>query len=136
MSDAQLVEKHSEEVTSLSIEANWSATEFAGLDLGDRRLDRRVVKICADFAAQPQAQIPQASEDWASTKAAYRFFENPKVSVARLLAPHQPADPCPHGGPGVSPCRPGYLLSQLYVASEYARTRAHWCGARWGRGAC
>jgi hypothetical protein len=81
--------KPSQEVTPLIIEATWSATEFANIDLGDRRLDRRLIKLCADFAAQPQASIPQASEDWASTKAAYRFFENPKVTAARVLAPHQ-----------------------------------------------
>ncbi len=89
MSEVQCAEYPSQEVTSLSIGVNWSATEFAGVDLADRRLDRRLIKICTDFAAHPQAQIPQASEDWASTKAAYRFFENPKVTPERLLAPHQ-----------------------------------------------
>lgn len=77
------------EVSRPCIDANWSATEFAGVDLGDRRLDRRLLKICADIAAQPQAPIPQASEDWASTKAAYRFFENPKVVAEHMLSPHQ-----------------------------------------------
>lgn len=78
-----------EEVDHLSIETNWSATEFAGVDLADRRLDQRLLLISAGFAAQPQAAIPQACEDWASTKGAYRFFENPKVGAARILAPHQ-----------------------------------------------
>lgn len=45
--------------------------------------------MSADFAAQPQAAIPQACGDWAGTKAAYRLFENPKVKPAALLAPHQ-----------------------------------------------
>jgi hypothetical protein len=63
--------------------------ELTTLDLGDRRLERRAIALCADFAAQPQASSPQACEEWASTKAAYRFFENPKVSAEQLLAPHQ-----------------------------------------------
>ena len=78
-----------EKVVARPIETTWSATEFAGVDLGDRRLDDRLINMCADFAAQPQAQIPQASGNWAATKAAYRFFENPKVEAERLLAPHQ-----------------------------------------------
>ena len=73
----------------VSIEPSWSEEEFASLDVGDRRLNRRAITLCADFAAPPQASIPQACDDWAATKAAYRFFENPKVSAEQLLAPHQ-----------------------------------------------
>jgi hypothetical protein len=37
---------------------------------------------------QPSEPITQACEDWADTKAAYRFFDNPKVSPAQILVPH------------------------------------------------
>lgn len=82
-------QRDAQDGSSMSIETTWSETEFANLDLGDRRLERRVVTLCAQLAGQPQASIPQACEDWASTKAAYRLFENPKVSAELLLAPHQ-----------------------------------------------
>lgn len=77
------------ETKGLVIAPAWSAQEFAGIHLGDARLDARVLRVSADFAAQPQAAIPQACGDWAATKAAYRVFENPKVEPAALLAPHQ-----------------------------------------------
>lgn len=79
-----------DEPREIRLEPNWSAAEFAGVDLQDRRLDQRLLQISARFAAQPHAQIPQACGDWASTKGAYRFFENPNVAVAGILAPHQP----------------------------------------------
>ncbi len=34
------------------------------------------------------ASIPLACQDWASTKAAYRFFSNDRVSEAEILAGH------------------------------------------------
>lgn len=41
-------------------------------------------------ALEPQKTEPinQACEDWADTKAAYRFFDNPKVSPERILSSH------------------------------------------------
>jgi len=77
------------ELEKLIIIPEWSAQEFAGIHVGDARLDARILRVSAHFAAQPQAAIPQACGDWASTKAAYRLFENPKVHPANLLAPHQ-----------------------------------------------
>lgn len=37
---------------------------------------------------QPSGPINQACEDWADTKAAYRFFDNDKVTPERIRAPH------------------------------------------------
>ncbi len=63
--------------------------EFQGLDLGDERLNRRLLVLAEAFSAQPEAPINQASGDWYATKAAYAFFANPKALPAELLAPHQ-----------------------------------------------
>jgi hypothetical protein len=49
------------------------------VDLGDERLNRRFLKLVDDFAKAPEASLPEASGNWAATKAAYRFFDNPKV---------------------------------------------------------
>jgi hypothetical protein len=67
----------------------WSTEEFDGVEFQDARLQKRFLVVSAQLAAQPQASINQACEDWAATKAAYRLFENPKVEPARILAPHQ-----------------------------------------------
>jgi hypothetical protein len=71
------------------IDSSWSHEEFAGIDLGDTRLDTRFLSVSADLAAQPQAPINQACKDWAATKAAYRLFENEKVQPEFILSPHQ-----------------------------------------------
>ena len=70
-------------------DAGWSVREFAGLDLGDARLNRRLLTMAEAFGAQPQASINQASEDWQATKAAYAFFANPRVAASDILLPHQ-----------------------------------------------
>lgn len=67
----------------------WSALELRHVDLGDRRLNRRLVKLVDDLLKSPEASVPQASGDWASTKAAYRFWDNPRVDPGDILAAHR-----------------------------------------------
>jgi hypothetical protein len=73
----------------LSIESTWSAEEFDGIRLDDKRLDKRFMRVAKEFSAQPQVPINQACEDWADTKATYALFDNVKVSPELILAPHQ-----------------------------------------------
>ncbi len=69
-------------------ESSWATEEFATVALQDRRLDQRCQVVAEALEQQPTRLINQACEDWADAKAAYRFMDNPKVSPARLLAPH------------------------------------------------
>ena len=46
-------------------------------------------KIASDFARQPTASIPQASQNWAATKGAYRFFDNDAVTMEKILENHR-----------------------------------------------
>jgi hypothetical protein len=71
------------------VDAGWSVREFRGVDLGDQRLNRRLLALAETFGAHPTAPINQASDDWYATKAAYGFFANPKAIPTELLAPHQ-----------------------------------------------
>lgn len=71
------------------VDAGWSVREFDGVDLGDVRLNRRLLTLAETFGAHPQAPINQASADWQSTKAAYAFFANPHALPAEILLPHQ-----------------------------------------------
>lgn len=71
----------------------WAMEEFAGVDLGDARLNQRLVKLATRFADKPTASIPGACGDWAETQAAYRFFEQSsnqkrKLGWEAILAPH------------------------------------------------
>ncbi|MFC1765246.1 IS4 family transposase [Planctomycetota bacterium] len=67
----------------------WAAEEFDKVDLGDKRLDTRLVKLCDSFSEAPESPINQACEDWAETKAAYRFFQNENVNVEQIMAAHR-----------------------------------------------
>jgi hypothetical protein len=66
----------------------WVAQEFARADLRDKRLDRRLLKTAEQLAKSPASPINEACGNWASTQAAYRLFNNPKASPARILEPH------------------------------------------------
>ena len=69
-------------------EYQWCLDEFATAELKDARLNRRCGELAVQFAMQPSGPINQACEDWADAKAAYRFFDNDKVTPERIRAPH------------------------------------------------
>jgi hypothetical protein len=68
--------------------SDWATQELQGLDLGDRRLNRRLIRMVTAFSARPEASVPQASGDWAATKGAYRFWDSEQVVAEAILAPH------------------------------------------------
>jgi len=67
---------------------SWATEEFSKIHLQDKRLDQRCQKVAEALEQQSTEPINQACEDWADTKAAYRFFDNPKVSPDKILVPH------------------------------------------------
>ncbi len=67
----------------------WAVGEFGGVALGDARLRARAVRLVGQVGAQPTASLPQAcGAEPGALKAAYRFFDNPAVEPAALLASH------------------------------------------------
>ena len=74
--------------TTLKPADQWAQEEFAFADLGEPRLNKRVVKIATHLAANPGGTLPQAFADWAELKAAYRFFDNPVVDFPKVVQPH------------------------------------------------
>ncbi len=66
----------------------WAQMEFSGVKLHDKRYARRLVKIGNQLAARPGGTLPQAFEDWAELKAAYRFFADPRNTFEKLQSPH------------------------------------------------
>lgn len=58
------------------------------INLGDKRLDRRCLKLIDQFVKSPASSIPQACLSWKDTKAAYRFFENEAVDPDQVLSAH------------------------------------------------
>ena len=72
---------------------NWAAEEFSTVDLKDKRLNKRLIKIVETLSDQPVSSIPMACNDWGQTAAVYRFFDqarNPKRPLTwdQILMPH------------------------------------------------
>ena len=66
----------------------WSRQEFGTIHLGDKRLTERLIDVAEALSAYPQSAINAARGDWAATKAAYRLFDNQKVTAEKILVPH------------------------------------------------
>jgi hypothetical protein len=68
---------------------NWAENELREANLGDERLTKRLVRLTRDLAGRPEGSVPQACGDPASTKAAYRFWNNEKVTPEGIRAAHR-----------------------------------------------
>ena len=68
--------------------ASWAEEEVESVDLGDERLDARVAIVLSELGNRPNLSIPAACKGRAEMQAAYRFFDNDKVSFQNVLAPH------------------------------------------------
>jgi Transposase DNA-binding/Transposase Tn5 dimerisation domain len=71
-----------------SIEQDWALAEFGGAQLGDARRRARLVDLARELAERPEASLPQALENGAALKAAYRFFDNAEIAHEKILASH------------------------------------------------
>src|SRR3954453_7660321 len=69
-------------------DAGWQDAELACASLPDQRLRRRLRKLLDQLSSAPGQPVPAACGDWAATKAAYRFFDNPRVTEHGMLAGH------------------------------------------------
>lgn len=67
---------------------SWTESEFKTINLGDARLNRRLIKIVETMGLAPGRTIPQAFQSWSSIKACYNFFSNGSVSEKKIIAPH------------------------------------------------
>lgn len=62
--------------------------EIDSVDLGDGRLNERLKVIVESFSQKPNMSIPAACGERAKMEATYRFFDNPKVTLERILPSH------------------------------------------------
>ncbi|MFC1759580.1 IS4 family transposase [Planctomycetota bacterium] len=67
---------------------NGIAAELDGMDLGDKRLNKRSRQLIEALSSNCEGSINAACDGWGDTIAAYRFFDNPAVEPERILAPH------------------------------------------------
>lgn len=68
--------------------SQWCRDEFCDIDLGDARLNQRLIQTAERLASLPQAPINQACKRWAAAKGAYRLFANDKCDREVILKTH------------------------------------------------
>lgn len=62
--------------------------EFAGVSLGDERLNARVLELAKSFELKHGKSISYTCSDWSASKAAYRFFDSDRFLEDDIVAPH------------------------------------------------
>src|ERR1700694_2176142 len=66
----------------------WVEREVAGCKFRDARLNKRFRTLLEQIGSDIGQSIPLVCQDWANTKAAYRFFSNDRISEADILSGH------------------------------------------------
>ncbi|MAK59564.1 MAG: IS4 family transposase [Ponticaulis sp.] len=67
---------------------DWADHDVDPEAFGDKRLASRLRMLLGQMSGAIGDPIPAACQDWANTKAAYRFFSNDTVSEGEILAGH------------------------------------------------
>src|SRR5271163_2385350 len=68
--------------------APWILDEMKSSSLPDKRLNARLMEILNQLVSRPTGSIPSACGGYAETAAAYRFFNNDRVTFTDVLQPH------------------------------------------------
>jgi len=63
--------------------------ELFDINIGDERLNRRLILLGNRFLERPNASIPQSCEGWKESKAAYRLFSNNKLTCENMIDIHR-----------------------------------------------
>ena len=77
-----------EKVAGSDRAAPWVDDEISESTFADVRLGKRFKALVNRLADGLGDSIPMACQDWANTKAAYRFFSNKRVGDAEILSGH------------------------------------------------
>jgi Transposase DNA-binding len=67
---------------------HWTDSEVDESAFKDARLGRRFGEVIRQIGDGMGESIPYACQDWANTKAAYRFFANDRVEEGEILSGH------------------------------------------------
>ena len=71
--------------------SDWGNEETATVDFSDERLNKRMRVLPDRLGSKPIASLPVACKGWDETIAAYRFFNNEKVTDQKVLSSHRDA---------------------------------------------
>lgn len=67
---------------------DWIIKELASVSFGDNRLKKRAQKILAQLSRNATDSIPAGCGSPGETKAAYRFFDNERVTPEQIHNTH------------------------------------------------
>jgi hypothetical protein len=105
----------------------WSSTGLSARSIKsafkDVRLGRRFCDLLKQISDGMGSSIPFACQDWASTKAAYRFFANERVEEADILSGHFAATRARYDD-----CKGPILLIQDTTEFSYQRANTNAIG--------
>ena len=74
---------------NLQTPQEWAQQEFGLVDLKDKRLDNRLVKIAGALAHSPSGTMPSAFPLWADLKATYRLLDHLEFTFDDIQKPHR-----------------------------------------------
>ena len=104
----------------------WIDEELTGAHFQDVRLGKRLGTLLGMLSDGMGKSIPYACQDWANTKAAYRFFSNDRVTEEEILSGHFASTAQRASGAG------GRLLV-LHDTSEFSYKRSDSSDLGWVR---
>src|SRR5687768_14919702 len=67
----------------------WVEENFGGIDLKDKRLNKRLMRTMEKIIERPDAGIPTQMDEWKDIKGCYRLLDNTRVSHKRIQTPHR-----------------------------------------------
>jgi hypothetical protein len=68
--------------------ATWASTQFATVQLGDRRRTARLVSLATQVAGDPSSSLPKQTQDWNDLRGADRLLDRPEATFPAIAAPH------------------------------------------------
>src|SRR5665213_606372 len=88
MPNRQVRARQRQSVADANARDDWLDRELGDCAFNDERLGKRFRSLLQQLSSSPGGSIPLVCQDWANTKAAYRFLSNDRVSEADILAGH------------------------------------------------
>ncbi|MFI4867834.1 MAG: transposase DNA-binding-containing protein [Steroidobacterales bacterium] len=80
--------RQQQSVADADADVDWLDRELGDCAFSDERLGKRFRSLLEQLSSSPGGSIPLVCQDWANTKAAYRFLDNDRGSEAEILAGH------------------------------------------------
>lgn len=82
------MDEKNREIKTYQHDNEWYIDEIISIEIGDKRLEERLVEILKSKHESPSKSIPCSMETKAKVKGAYRFLSNEKIKSEELFKAH------------------------------------------------